>query len=96
MNGPSWIPEASTVIALLATALAGLSLYYVRTHVLDKLEKLDAEAVRKRELKELEERLTQDQQEMHAQNRELLSDIRSDIREMGKRIDNAFNRGGGR
>jgi Tfp pilus assembly protein PilO len=94
MNAEPWTISASMVISLLASALASICVYFVK-RVLEKVEQLDAEAVRKRELKELEERLSLDQQEMHEQNRTLMGDIRSDIRELRARIDSTF-RGGGR
>lgn len=84
--------SAGTVISVLATALCGVCVFLVK-RTLDKVEQLDAEAVRKRELKELEERLAQDQREMHEQNRSTMADIRNDIRELRTRIDGAF-RGG--
>lgn len=86
--------SAGTVISVLATALCGVCVFFVK-RTLDKVEQLDAEAVRKRELKELEERLAQDQREMHEQNRSTMADIRNDIRELRTRIDGAF-RGSGR
>lgn len=73
MNDP-WTISASTIISLLATALAGISVFIVKRSI-DKLEKLDAEAVRKRELKELEERLTLDQREMHGENRTTMKEL---------------------
>jgi len=98
-----WTISASTVISLLATALAGIAVFFVKRYS-DKLEQLDAEAVRKRELKELEERLsenqheledrlTQSQREMHTQNSGMLSEIRADIGRMTARIDAMFHRG---
>ena len=91
MNDP-WTISASTIISLLATALAGISVFIVKRSI-DKLEKLDAEAVRKRELKELEERLTLDQREMHGENRTTMSEIKTDIGRLTARIDAMFNRG---
>lgn len=84
--------SAGTVISVLATALCGVCVFFVKKY-LDKVERLDAEAVRKRELKELEERLAQDQREMHEQNRSTLGEIKSDIGRMTARIDAMFNRG---
>lgn len=84
--------SAATVISLLATALAGISVFFVKRYI-DKLEKLDAEAVRKRELKELEERLSQDQRGMHVENRATMSEIKTDIGRLTARIDAMFNRG---
>lgn len=92
MNEP-WTISTATVISLLATALAGICVFVVK-RTLDKVEQLDAEAVRKRELKELEERLSQDQKEMHEQNRATLGSIRDDIGRMTARIDAMFNRSG--
>lgn len=101
MNEP-WTLSAGTLISLLASALAGVCVYFLKRN-LDKIEQLDAECVRKRELKELEERLlqdqerlSQDQREMHEQNKGTMGDIRNDIRELRTRVDGAFNRGGGR
>jgi hypothetical protein len=94
MNAEPWTISTATVISVLAAALASVCVYLVK-RVLDKVEQLDAEAVRKRELKELEERLSLDQQEMHEQNRTMMGDIRSDIRELRTRLDSTF-RGGGR
>lgn len=85
--------SAGTIISVLASALCGVCVFFVKKY-LDKVEKLDAEAVRKRELKELEERLAQDQREMHEQNRSTLSEIRTDIGRMTSRIDAMFNRSG--
>lgn len=85
MNDP-WMVSTATVISLLATALAGIAVFFAKRFV-DKLERLDAEAVRKRELKELEERIAEDQKkqaesqrDMHEQNRAFLSEIKEDIR----------------
>lgn len=95
MNAEPWTISASMVISLLGTALAAVCVFILKRS-LERLDKLDAEAVRKRELKELEERLTQDQQAMHEQSRSTMADIRNDIRELRTRIDGAFTRGGGR
>lgn len=100
MNEP-WTISVSAVIGWLGAALAGVTMFILKRS-LDRLDKLEAEAVRKRELKELEESLRQDrlqdkqdQQQMHEQNRSTMADIRNDIRELRSRIDGAF-RGGGR
>lgn len=84
--------SAGTVISVLASALCGVCVFFVKKY-LDKVERLDAEAVRKRELKELEERLAQDQREMFEQNRSTLGEIKTDIGRMTARIDAMFNRG---
>lgn len=94
MNDP-WTISTATVISLLATALAGICVFFVK-RVLDKVELLDAEAVRKRELKELEERLSEDQRVMHGENRTTMGEIKTDIGRLTARIDAMFNRGGGR
>lgn len=83
--------SAGTIISILASTLCGVCVFFVKKY-LDKVEKLDAEAVRKRELKELEDRLENNQREMHQQNSTTLSEIRSDIRG----IYGMLNRGGGR
>lgn len=93
MNG--WNLTASDVITGLLALCVGLLTFFGKRYV-DKLDSLDAEAVRKHELKELEERLGQDQREMHEQNRSTLADIRNDIRELRTRVDSAFNRGSNR
>ena len=95
MNEPAWTISTATVISLLAAALGAVCLFIVKK-LFEKVEQLDAEAVRKRELKELEERLSQDQRKMHEQNSGTLGDIRNDIRDLRTRVDGAFNRGGGR
>lgn len=84
--------SAGTVISILASALCGVCVFFVKKY-LDKVERLDAEAVRKREIKELEERLAQDQREMHEQNRSTLTEIKTDIGRLTGRIDAMFNRG---
>jgi hypothetical protein len=89
----AWTVSTATVVSLLATGLVGICMFVVKK-LFDKVEMLDAEAVRKRDLKELEERLEQNQREMHEQNRITMGDIRGDIRELRNRVDGAFNRGG--
>jgi hypothetical protein len=89
----AWTVSTATVVSLLATGLVGICMFVVKK-LFDKVEMLDAEAVRKRDLKELEERLEQNQREMHEQNRTTMGDIRGDIRELRNRVDGAFNRGG--
>lgn len=84
--------SAGTVISILASALCGVCVFFVKKY-LDKVERLDAEAVRKREIKELEERLAQDQREMHGENRATMSEIKNDIGRLTARIDAMFNRG---
>ena len=54
---------------------------------LDKVEKLDAEAVRKRELKELEERIEQGRRDMHLENQRKLDSIQTSITGTNSRLD---------
>jgi hypothetical protein len=95
MNAEPWTISASMVISLLSAGFAGVCLF-VLNYYREKLEKLDAEAVRKRELKELEERLSTDQREMHDQNIRASNDLKGDVNRLVNRIDAMFNRGGGR
>ena len=84
--------SAGTIISILASALCGVCVFFVKKY-LDKVERLDAEAVRKREIKELEERLAQDQREMHGENRATMGEIKNDLGRLTARIDAMFNRG---
>ncbi len=92
MNDP-WTISTAAVIAGLAAALAGVCVFLLKKS-LEKIEQLDTQCVRKRELKELEERLEKNQREMHGENRATMGEIRSDIRELRNRVDGGFNRGG--
>jgi hypothetical protein len=90
----AWTISTANLISLLATCLVGVCMFVVKK-LFDKVELLDAEAVRKRDLKELEERLEQNQREMHGENRATMGEIRGDIRELRNRLmDGAPNRGG--
>jgi hypothetical protein len=85
MNDP-WTISTATVISCLATALAAIAMFFAKRY-LDKVEKLDAEAVRKRELKELEERIEQGRRDMHMENQRKLDSIQSSITGTNSRLD---------
>jgi hypothetical protein len=85
MNDP-WTISTATVISLLATALAGVAMFFAKRY-LDKVEALDAEAVRKRELKELEERIEQGRRDMHMENQRKLDSIQTSITGTNQRLD---------
>lgn len=86
MNDTPWTIATSTVISGLAAALAGIAVFFAKRY-LDKVERLDAEAVRKRELKELEERIEQGRRDMHLENQRKLDSIQSSITGTNARLD---------
>lgn len=88
MNEP-WTISTATVISLLATALAGLAVFFAK-RILDKVEQLDAEAVRKRELKELEESIEDGRREMHQENQRKLDSIQQSVTGTNKRLDDVM------
>jgi len=85
MNDP-WTISTATVISFLAAGLAGIAVFFAKRY-LDKVERLDAEAVRKRELKELEERIEQGQRDMHMENQRKLDSLQSSITGTNSRLD---------
>jgi hypothetical protein len=85
MNDP-WTISTSTVISGLAAVLAAIAVFFAKRY-LDKLEALDAEAVRKRELKELEERIEQGRRDMHLENQRKLDSIQTSITGTNQRLD---------
>lgn len=90
-----WTP--SDFITALLTGFVGLLTYFGKKYV-DKLDALDAAAVRKHDLKELEERMSETRSDMHLQNQTQMKEINENVKEMGKRFDNLvrdlLNRGG--
>jgi len=86
MNDAPWTISTATVISVLAAALAGIAVFFAKRY-LDKVEKLDAEAVRKRELKELEERIEQGRRDMHLENQRKLDSIQTSITGTNQRLD---------
>lgn len=78
--------SAGTVVSVLATLLCGVCVFFVKKY-LDKVERLDAEAVRKRELKELEERIEQGRRDMHSENQRKLDSIQQSVSGTNKRMD---------
>jgi hypothetical protein len=86
MSDAPWTIATSTVISCLAAALAGIAMFFAKRY-LDKVEKLDAEAVRKREIKELEERLEQVRREQHTENQRKLDSIQTSITGTNARLD---------
>lgn len=78
--------SAGTIISILASALCGVCVFFVRKYM-EKLEKLDAEAVRKRELKELEERIEEGRREMHRENQRKLDSIQTSVTGTNQRLD---------
>jgi len=86
MNDVPWTISTATVISGLAAALAGIAVFFAKRY-LDKVERLDAEAVRKRELKELEERLERVRQDMHTENLRKLDSIHTIITGTNSRLD---------
>lgn len=89
MNEPAWTISTATVISLLASALAGVCVFVVKK-LFDKVEQLDAEAVRKRELKELEERIEDGRQEMHRENQRKLDSIQQSVTGTNNRLDSVM------
>lgn len=63
---------------------------YVVKKLFDKVELLDAEAVRKRELKELEERIEDGRREMHLENQRKLDLIQNSVSGTNKRLDDVM------
>lgn len=98
-NEPQWTVSAGTVISFLASAIAGISVFFTKRYI-DKVDQLEAEAVRKRELKELEEKLTNDRREMHAENLRKLTSIETGLAQANQRMDSILfelnGRAGGR
>lgn len=94
-----WTLSPSDVITGLSVLSVGLLTYFGKKYV-DKLEALDAEAVRKHDLKELEERMEASREWMHEQNQKSLGEINTTVTNTGARIDQLLrdmsNRGGGR
>lgn len=84
-----WHLTANTLISILSTSLAGVCVYILKRFA-ERLDKLDSEAVRKRELKELEERIEEARRWMHAQNQSKLDSIQSSVTGTNKRIDEMF------
>lgn len=85
----AWTISTANVISLLATGLVGICMYVVKK-LFDKVELLDAEAVRKRELKELEERIEDGRREMHLENQRKLDSIQSSVTGTNKRLDDVM------
>lgn len=83
MNG--WTLDAGTVISLLATALAGISVFFVKRYV-DKVERLEADAVRRDEIDQLRE----DMNARHAENTKKLDDIMDATSGTHRRIDDLY------
>lgn len=86
MNDAPWTIATSTIISVLAASLAGIAVFFAKRY-LDKVERLDAEAVRKREIKELEERLEQVRREQHVENQRKLDSIQMSITGTNARLD---------
>lgn len=81
--------SAGTVVSVLASLLCGVCVFFVKKY-LDKVERLDAEAVRKRELKELEERIEQGRRDMHSENQRKLDSIQQSVSGTNKRLDDVM------
>ena len=81
--------SAGTVVSVLASLLCGVCVFFVKKY-LDKVERLDAEAVRKRELKELEERIEQGRRDMHSENQRKLDSIQLSVSGTNKRLDDVM------
>ena len=75
----------SGVVLLLVGILAWIGKKYA-----DKVDEHEADMVRKRDLKELEDRIERSRQGMHAENQRLMQDINSNISRTGSRIDDLF------
>lgn len=86
-----WHLTASEVISGLTAALVGVVVFYGRRHIA-KLEELDAQAVRKRDLKELEERIEKMQESHHEENAGRLGRIENALDRTVERIDNYLGR----
>lgn len=87
MNDPAWHLTASEVISGLTAILVGIVVFYGRKHIA-KLEELDAQAVRKRDLKEFEDRFEKKIDDRHEDNAGRLDRIEGGIDRLSDRIDN--------
>lgn len=92
-----WTLTPSDVITGLLGVCVALLTFFGKKYV-DKLDMLDAEAVRKHDLKEIEERMEVRGDWMHEQNQKSLGDLNANVSNMGARIDQLLrdmsNRGG--
>lgn len=97
MNDPAWHLTASDVISGLTALLVAIIVFYGRKHIA-KLEELDAQAVRKHDLKELEERMEESRRDMHSQNQSSLREINDNVKDTRRGLDtlvrDLMNRGG--
>jgi hypothetical protein len=75
-----WTP--SDIITGLLALCVGLLTFFGKRYV-DKLDALDAAAVRKHDLKELEERMTESRSDMHLQNQSQMREINDNVKDMG-------------
>ena len=79
---------------VLLAMVTGLITWLGKRYV-DRLESLDREAVRHHDLKELEERLSEDRERMHAENQRRFSEVREDIGRVNNSIERVlYHRGG--
>ncbi len=94
-----WTLTPSGVITALLAVSVGLLAFFGRKYV-EKLDALDAQAVRKHDLKEFEERMEESRRWMHEQNQHSLREINDSVKDTRKDLNtltrDIMNRGGGR
>jgi len=91
VNDPETLWRA---LVLLVSIVTGIIAWLGKRHI-DRLDSLDREAVRHHDLKELEERLTEDRKTMHEENQRRFAEVREDIRSVNNSIERVlYHRGG--
>lgn len=98
MNG--WNISPGDVITGLLALCVGLLTFFGKRYM-DKVDALDAVAVRKHDLKELEERMESTRRWMHEQNQNALKEINQNVKDGAARVDDLVRdlmhrNGGGR